>query len=404
MIPAVEIMASKILAKGHEIVKEEHADIVIVASCALTQEIMRNCLSRAQQASTMGKNVLIIGCLPEIGEENILRVVPSASIAGVNSYHHIEDILKKMEERYRVRRLNDPPRMPLSTAVWRRVNPLTAYIPIGEGCSRRCEFCICRITRGSQISYPPESIINAVVRAVENNAREIVLVSEDAGAYGRDIGIALPSLLRKIFTIKGDFKIRLGYVNPASILPYFDDLLSCLSHPKMYRFLHLNIQSASQKVLDGMRRDYTPEDIAMIFNRLRKEFNGFTIISDILVGHPAEDDEDFEETLEFLKKLKPDSINVYAYSPHRGGGDSSQPSWKVKQRYEEMLALKSRLEIESSKRWIGWRGEVTVIQNDGNIALGRNYAYRDVVFKSSLTPGEKTKVEIKNHKGYTLLA
>ena len=401
MIPLVEMMATRIVASGHEIVDENRAEVVVIASCALSASIKRKCIKRAQLASSSGKRVLMIGCLPEIYEKELLSSVPNASVAGVPSYLKIGEIITKMLEGYRVRRFDDPPRIPVGGG-WNRINPLVAYIPISEGCSWNCSFCMCRIARGSLISYPPEKIVSSIINAVENSAKEIVLVGDDVGAYGRDAGMTLPSLLRKVLTIKGDFKVKLSYINPASLLNCFDDLLSCLTHPKMYRFLHLNIQSASNRVLSAMKRKYSAENVAEMVEKLRSSFNGFTILMDVMVGHPAEKDEDFEETVSFLNDVKPDSINVHTYSPVKPE-EEVIPSWKVKQRYEELLSLKKKLEQESSKKWIGWSGEVTVVQVSNGMSLGRNYAYRDVLIKRKVEPGTKTNVEVRDFREFLLL-
>jgi MiaB/RimO family radical SAM methylthiotransferase len=351
------------------------------------------------EAKLSNKKVLVVGCMSEVSEEIILKTFPDASIAGVTSYMHLPDIVKKIESGYRVHRISDRPILPFLPHI-SRINPLIAYIPISEGCSNACDFCICRIARGSLISYPPEKIVDAVQLAIKNGAKEIVLVGDDVGAYSHN-GFSLPSLMRKICTISGDFKIKLGYMNPSSVIKMADDLISALSHPKVYRYIHFNIQSASNTLLRKMKRDYTKKEFMMIVKELRKSYPNLTIETDVIVGYPGESDEDFEVTKMFLRELKPDMINVYPFSkrPHMKL-EQEVPSWKIKERYEDMIKIKNMLESESLKKWVGWRGEVCIIDKHNNFLIGRNFAYRDIILKHG-SLGEKVNISVSGiHDGY----
>ncbi len=399
MIPVVESATTMLISSGNELLRREDADLWIIASCFINSTVERKILNTISEAKLNNKKILVLGCMSEVGEDIILKVCPDASIAGITSYMHLPDIVKKIEAGYRVHRISDRPIPPFLPHTF-RINPLIAYIPISEGCSSSCSFCVCRVARGSLISYQPGKIVDAVRIAVKNGAKEIVLVGDDVAAYHHD-GFSLPSLMRKICTVSGDFKIKLGYMNPSSVIKIADDLVSALSHPKVYRYIHLNLQSASNSVLKKMKREYTKEEFLMMVNELRKSYPHMTIETDVLVGYPDESDEDFELTKTFLREIKPDILNIHPFSKRQHMRmEKEVPSWKIKERYEEMMRIKNILESESLKKWVGWKGEIYILERHNNFMVGRNFAYRNVLLKHGEL-GEKKNVSISGvHDGF----
>lgn len=399
MIPFVEASTTMLVSDGHKIVSREQAELWIIASCSLTSSIERKINDMLAEARLRNKKVLLLGCMAEVEEEHIVNRFNDVSIAGITSYMHLPDIVKKIASGYRVHRISDSPKQPFLKHIL-RINPLVAYIPVSEGCSSKCKFCICRIARGSQVSYPAEKVVEAVQLAVNSGAKEIVLVGDDVASYFNE-GFSLPSLLRKICTISGDFKIKLGYMNPASFLKVAEDLISAISHPKVYKYVHLNLQSASNSVLKSMGRSYTKEEFMMLVKTLRKHYPNMTLETDVIVGYPAEQDEDFAQTKMFLNEIKPDIINVHAFSkrPHMKS-EEEVPSWKIKERYEDLLRLKNKLEAESLKRWMGWEGEVVIVEKHDGFLVGRNFAYRNVLLKRG-SLGAKANVAVRGvHNDY----
>jgi tRNA A37 methylthiotransferase MiaB len=139
MIPLVESATTMLVSDGNELVRRDNAELWIFASCSLTSGVERKILSMLTEAKLSNKKVLVVGCMSEVSEEIILKTFPDASIAGVTSYMHLPDIVKKIESGYRVHRISDRPILPFLPHI-SRINPLIAYIPISEGCSNACDF------------------------------------------------------------------------------------------------------------------------------------------------------------------------------------------------------------------------------------------------------------------------
>jgi len=382
MIPWVEKAANDLINAGHKITSAFEADLIIIASCVLNSRKERQILERLSEIKNAGKKVLVAGCMVDVKKDLIKSVNEKASVCGNASYFYLTDIVEKIASGYQVERFSDKPLKILPQGRM-RTNPKVAYIPLQEGCSRFCTFCACKFARGTLESYEPNQIIAAAERAVNTGAREIVLVGEDIACYGEDIkSVRLPAIIRKLCSLKGDFKIKLGYMNPASVLPILDDLISVMAHPKVYRYLHLNLISGSDHVLKKTERGYTKREFMEIVNAFRKKYPLMTIESDVMVGHCSESDIDFEETINVVKQAKIDILNVYPYTQHwfeRKLCENEVVSWKIKERYEKMLKIKETLENGSSQKWIGWNGECILVDETKEYYVLRNHACRDVL-------------------------
>ncbi|RLF61672.1 MAG: hypothetical protein DRN16_03350 [Thermoplasmata archaeon] len=376
---ATEIMAGALLKNGHNLVSKEAADVIIINSCALTGQTEKKILKRLTELKDSGKKVLVAGCLPEVSKEKIEFAMPEASIMGVTSFMNVAGVIEKMAD-YKVERLKDRP----DTLIGKqriRINPAVGIVQIAEGCLDNCTFCVERTTRGTLVSYEPDAIIREVQKAVDEGIREIHLTAQDVAAYGFDTGVRLPALLRKLSCIQGDFKIKLGSMNPANVLKILDDLILAFNHPKIYRFLDIPIQSGSNKILYAMKRNYTNEEFKMIVAAFRKKYPDMNFSTDVLVGFPGETDEDYGKTVNVVTDVKPDVVNIYQYTkrPFASAGDTDVPSWKVKNRAVEMEQLADKLQDKSNETWVGWRGTAIVSEKTPKGYLARNYVYKPIV-------------------------
>ncbi|WP_332881994.1 tRNA (N(6)-L-threonylcarbamoyladenosine(37)-C(2))-methylthiotransferase, partial [Methanosarcina horonobensis] len=183
-----------------------------------------------------------------------------------------------------------------------RSNPNIHICQISQGCNFACSYCIVKHARGKLRSFPPEEIVEDIRSAVADGCREIWLTSQDDSQYGMDTGVKLPELLHMISEISGDFKVRVGMMNPFSVLPILDDLVDAFDSDKIFKLLHLPIQSASHPVLKKMNRLHKMDDVDEIITKFRTRFEDLSLFTDIIVGFCDETDEDFEETVEWVKK------------------------------------------------------------------------------------------------------
>ena len=377
-----EVVAGLLYDAGYQIVPQDEADLIILNTCALQTPTENRILRRLSELKLSRKKTLVIGCLTEVMKDKIEDVAPQASIASVSSAGHIVEIVKKIESGSRVMRFKDKPISLLNSSKL-RINPIVAIIPIAEGCLENCTFCVDRITRGTLISNEPDHIIREAEAAIANGAKEIHLVAQDVASYGTDTGMRLPALLRKLTLLPGEFKIKLGTMNPANVLSILADLVLSYNHPKMYRFVDLPLQSGSDKMLSGMGRNYTFAQYKNIISEFRKRYPNIAISTDVLIGFPGETETDFGATTKAINEIKPDILNIYQYSPRQftkaAALKDSVPSHVTKSRADEMKGLALKYADMANEHWMGWRGDVVVSEFEDGAPIGRNFAYKPVI-------------------------
>ncbi len=349
------------------------------------------------------KRTLVMGCLNEIIKDKIEEVAPQASIAAVSSTGHVVEIVEKMESNTRVLRFRDKPIKMISSPRL-RVNPYVAIIPIADGCLENCTFCIDKITRGTLISNEPDQIIREVQNALAAGVKEIHLVAQDVAAYGTDNGARLPALLRKLTSIQGEFRIKLGSMNPTSVIPILKDLILAYNHPKVYKYAEIPVQSGSNKILAEMKRNYTAEEYRNIVADFRKAYSNITIATDVIIGFPGETDEDFGKTAALINDISPDVINAYNYSVRPLTKAVSMPgqvpSWKIKNRADEIKSLSLKYADEKNAGWLGWKGDVLITEFEEGAPIGRNYAYKPVLLREGKLGDTVTADIVKTRSDY----
>nr|CAI5857298.1 unnamed protein product [Callosobruchus analis] len=224
-----------------------------------------------------------------------------------------------------------------------RRNPLIEIIAINTGCLNQCTYCKTKHARGDLGSYPPEEIVARAKLAFEEGVVEIWLTSEDTGTYGRDIGTSLPELLWKLVkVIPEGCRLRLGMTNPPYILEHLEEIAKIMLHPKVYRFLHVPVQSGSDQVLADMKRQYCRSDFENVVDFLKKRVPGMTIATDIICGFPTETDQDFEDTMDLCKKYKFPSLFINQFFPRPGTPAAllpKVPTQEVKRRTKRLTDL-----------------------------------------------------------------
>ena len=256
---------------------------------------------------------------------------------------------------------------------------LIHIIQICEGCLGACTFCCTRFARGPLNSYPIEDIVAEARRAIENGACEIQLTAQDTAAFGRDSGEKLSDLIKEVANLDGDFKVRVGMMHPKNILNDVDEIIEAMKHPKVYDFIHLPVQSGSDKVLSEMRRGHNISQYKEIVSKFKNEIPGIALAVDIIVGYPTETDEDFNETVKLLNEIKPSLIHLSKYQ-HRIGAISSSldeiPREIMKERSKFLSQIKSEITEEENKELVGSIQNVLVVEKGskgGFIAKTNSY-------------------------------
>ena len=290
-----------------------------------------------------------------------------------------------------------------------RRNNVVEIVPICAGCLGYCSYCIVKRARGSLFSYNERAIIKQIESAVKDNVKEIWLTAQDTGCYGKDIKSNLPKLLKKILGIKGDFKIRLGMCNPNFALEYLKDLIKIFKHEKMFKFLHIPVQSGNDDILKKMNRKYKAKDFVKIVQTFRKNISKITIATDIICGFPGETEKQFNDSIELIKKVRPDVLNISRFWARPETIAEKMPNQlrgeETKNRSRKMNKVFDSIALEQNKKWLGWKGRVIIDEiGKDNSFVGRNYCYKPVILKGKYKLGQKVKVEVKDVTRYDLRA
>jgi MiaB/RimO family radical SAM methylthiotransferase len=240
--------------------------------------------------------------------------------------------------------------------------------------------------RGRLRSYLVDEIVGRVKQDLFSGAKEVWLTSQDTACYGRDVGASLADLLRRICGIEGDFFVRVGMMNPDHVMGMLGELVEAYKCGKVFKFLHLPVQSGDDEVLELMNRHYTVEDFRTVVKAFRKEIPRLTLSTDVICGFPEENREAFERTKRLIAEVQPDIVNVSKFfSRPRTPAEKmvSLPPREVSRRSREVAELSRRISFEKNRAWMGWEGTVLFDEKGkGESWMGRNFAYKPVVVKA----------------------
>lgn len=389
--------------------KPEESDAIILATCTVIDFTERKMLKRIDAFQRRGYPLVVTGCLPAVQREKVLEIAPNAEILPISEIDGIEEAVLRAIERTGYRReerggkrlacqklsLSKP-----KEAVLKPTTGLDAIIPISQGCLGECTYCITRLARGRLKSYSVERILDDVRISLKEGAKEIRLTAQDSAAYADEKGRKLPELLARITgEIGGDYRIRVGMMNPNSTLSILDPLIEAYRDEKVYKFLHLPLQSGNDRVLEEMRRGYRASDFIEIVQRFRKAFPSLMLSTDVIVGFPGEGEAEFMETVHFVEKMRPDIINVTRFSPRPGTPATRMkkrvPGWKMKVWSRKLSSLRFIVSKEINTQFVGKRLSVMVTENGKNgTVIGRTDEYRPLVLKEKVELGERVRAEV----------
>jgi MiaB-like tRNA modifying enzyme len=396
-----EIM--KGLVKRHHLVgSRSDCEVVVINSCGVIDRTERKVLKTAQAARAEGKKVVLAGCLSRINPD-ALSIFKPDSIVTPDSINLINQALDAASNGGSI--ISSPQQVD-KASLRDMKGQLIGAIPIAEGCLGSCSYCGTRFARGRLKSFSKASITDAVERAVMSGTREIQLTAQDTGIYGMDTGPRLPELMKEICTVNGDFKVRVGMMNPTYAAPILEGILQAYECEKVYKFLHLPLQSGDDDVLAHMKRGYRVDDYINIVARFRKAFPGLTLATDVIIGYPTEDEAAFEKTLSIVQALRPGVLNITRFSPRpmTSAAELKDITDRVKkERSRRMSKLAKKIFLENNKKFLGQRMDVLVTENGKNgTFLGRTDEYKQVVLESGVL-GEVRRVEITGAEAHYLI-
>lgn len=280
----------------------------------------------------------------------------------------------------------------------------TGIVQLGSGCPGCCTYCITRLARGPLKSNPGQVILEEVRSAVCSGAAEIRMTAQDCSAWGQDTGESLPALLTRIGEIPGTFRVRLGMMNPATVLPILDPLAESFGNRNIFRFAHIPVQSGSDRILRKMGRRYTADDVIGIVGSFRKHHPDITIATDVIVGFPGEDEDDVRATIDLLERILPAKINITRYSPRPGtpAAAFSAPVDRVKKdRSRQIQRHAAEIYRRVNRPLIGSHHQVLVTERiKPGTVLARTATYTGIVLRHDLRVGTEHTARITEDRVY----
>jgi MiaB/RimO family radical SAM methylthiotransferase len=251
-------------------------------------------------------------------------------------------------------------------------------------------------------SFSEERILEAIRQSVAMGAKEVQLTSQDIGAYGADTKTGIARLMERIALIEGDFKVRIGMINPQHLRGCFDGFADALKGERFYKFVHMPIQSGSDRVLKDMGRNYTVEEFDDYVKELRRRISNVTIETDVIVGFPTETHDDFDATVDFVRRTRPEVTNISRFGarPHAPASKMRQQSIETINRRSLALSRAVRqVQHEINDRFIGKRLDVILTESNEKSLNGRSGSYRQIVIRkehaqSGIALGSHCEVKI----------
>jgi threonylcarbamoyladenosine tRNA methylthiotransferase CDKAL1 len=377
--------------QGHQIVENlTDADVLILLTCTVIATTEQRMLSRLKVFQKTHKKIIVTGCMAVVQTDLITAVAPHAILLPTHHIQYINDIIQG----------NTPACVEMKkTALPKYYDTMIAPIMIAEGCRLSCTYCITRFARGSLRSFPLQEIVEDVRSAIKQGCKEIQLTAQDTASYGLDTGTNLGALLTQICALKGVFRVRVGMMNPLTLKKNIDTILPAYQHHKIYKFLHVPVQSGDDEILKKMNRGYTVKDFTNLVQRFRKAIPTLTLSTDVIIGFPTETQEQFNRTLTLLKKIKPDIINITRFSARPRTIAKKMkgrvPTDIVKQRSRQTTEICSTISLGKNKEHLRKTSVVLVTEKGKKKTFtGRTENYKQVVLNEPVCLGAFVSVKI----------
>ena len=390
-----EMISGLIVNGGHTLATDSsESDLNLIVTCSVKDTTANKMMHRIKSLKT--KPLIVAGCLPKAEQNNVEKFTENASLLGPNSLGKTIDVINSTLRGKKQIALEDSDLSKVGLPKV-RLNSAVGIVEIASGCMSECTFCQTKLAKGDLSSYRLGDIVRQVQTEIKEGCKEVWLTSTDNGCYGFDIGTDLPTLVNAVSEIPEDFMIRVGMMNPMYMSRIKQKLIESYDNEKVFKFLHIPVQSGSNKVLNDMKRGHTSETFREIVKKTKDRFENFTISTDIIVGFPSETEEDFQKTLALLDETKPDVVNLSKYSA-RPGTDAAElkqmDAAEIKRRSKIIFEQINKISMESNKKWIGWKGKVLFDENTEEGIKGRNYAYKPISVQEKVNIGDSHIVEI----------
>ncbi len=390
--------------------KKNEADCFVLNTCHIREKATEKVyheIGRVKKNFNKLKKPLVIvsGCVAQAESQEMIKREPYIDIViGPQSYHKIGDLIlnyQRKKEKINETEFDVVKKFDKLEKIYNSQNKISSYITIQEGCDKFCHFCVVPYTRGPEYSRPFKQIIDEVNSLVKNGAREIILLGQNVNAYNyseKNKNYKLSSLINELNNIKDLKRIRFTTSHPRDMT---DDLIDCFKNcEKLMPFLHLPVQSGSDKILKIMNRKHDKKYYLTVIDKLKKANKNIKFSSDFIIGYPGEKDTDFQDTVDLIKEVG--FINSYSFifSPRPGTPAATKKLNTPKENKKRLQELQKDLEniqLNNNKNYFEQYCEV-LIENkldDQDRYFGRTKYMTPVIFQSdNCKPGQLISVKI----------
>lgn len=419
-----EVMLGILLHAGYEVAPSlEEADYIVINTCGFLEASRQESRDTVQETLAQRKKtakLIVTGCMVQTHSEQLKQDFPQIDYllgsGDVNGILTAVQSTQKGELVTTARSYLEAGEIPRRLSTPKHY----AYLKIAEGCRKRCAYCVIPTIKGPLKSKSKEQILKEFNLLLNQEVKEIILIAQDLGDYGKDVGsknlAALLDLIKSMLSIDKPFWLRLLYLYPDEIT---DELIALMkSDKRICPYLDMPIQHVNNQVLKSMRRATSKEDIIQTITNLRREIPDVVIRTSLIVGYPGETDEQFEELVKFIQDYPLDNVGIFKFSREPGSHAYSLPDQipeEVKEkRYHRLMQIQKKVVKKQQKKMIGKKLEVFVeaYHPETNLLMvGRHYGQcPDIDGQVIINDGRKVKsfgqlytVEITDVADYDLI-
>jgi threonylcarbamoyladenosine tRNA methylthiotransferase CDKAL1 len=379
---------------GHRPAEDvDQADVAILNTCTVVEKTERNMLARAEELDEeTPADLVVTGCMALAQGEQFREAGVDAEVL---HWDEVPDYVRNGE-------------CPTVTdGVEPVLDGLVGILPIARGCTSDCSYCITKQATGKIDSPPVEDNVENARALVHAGAKELRITGQDTGVYGWDDGERkLPELLERICAIDGEFRVRVGMANPKGVHGIREELAQVFAeNEELYDFIHVPVQSGSNEVLGEMRRQHQVSEFREVVETFDAHLEEWTLSTDFIVGFPTEEDHDFQASMELLREVRPEKINVTRFSK-RPGTDAADMKGlggtKKKERSKAMTDLKMDVVGAAHEAMVGTEREVLAVEDGtADSVKCRDDAYRQIIVQNAsdhgVELGDRLTVEVTGH-------